>query len=81
MTNRFLKVKEFSNLVRDSSSGGILNVSEQDYKKYKEEKEIIKRKQQLEQDKENRLNTLEHKVNSIEDKLDKILGLITNGKS
>lgn len=78
---RFLKVKDQNGLVRDVYSGGIVNVDEQSYKKYKEEKNFLQRKFEKEIAQENRLNTLEKKVDSIEDKLSKILELLTNGNT
>lgn len=81
MNSKFLKVKDSENLIRDPLSGGILNISEPEYKRYKEEREIAKRKLDAEKHKENRINTLEQKVSSIESKLDRLLELITNGKS
>jgi hypothetical protein len=79
--NRFLKVKEHSGLVRDVYSGGIINVDEQSYKRYKEEKNFFQRKTDKEIAQENRLNILEKKVDSIEQKLSKILDLLTDGNT
>jgi hypothetical protein len=78
---RFLPVKEQFGLVRDAKSGGIINVDENSYKKYKTEKKILQQKIEKEISQENRLNTLEKKVDSIEDKLSKILELLTNGNT
>lgn len=79
--NKFLKVKEHEGLIRDVASGGIINIDNTAYKKYKAEKKIMQHKIEQHSSQENRLNTLEKKVDMVEDKLNKILELLTNGKS
>ncbi|MFN4975836.1 MAG: hypothetical protein ACK5GV_11375 [Bacteroidota bacterium] len=78
---RFLKVKDERGLVRDVYSGGIVNVDDQAYKKYKEEKNIIQKRIDKEAAQENRLNILEKKVDLVEEKLNRILDLLTNGNT
>jgi hypothetical protein len=75
--NRYVKVKDEPNLLRDINSKGIVNTDSNgllDYKKAKE-KRALKNKAILQY--ENDINTLKHEVSDIKDSLKLILDRLT----
>lgn len=76
-----IKVKNNPDLVRDQSSGGIINVDDNAYNLYKTKKRLAIKKLEKEKDTEDRINNLENKINGIENKLERILDLLTDGNT
>lgn len=77
----FLFVKDNPGLIRDSKTGSILNVDDDSYKKYKNDRYYEQKKLDKENAQEKRINMLENKMGDIENKLNRILELIINDKS
>jgi hypothetical protein len=78
--NRYVKVKDEPNLLRDINSKGIVNTDSNgllDYKKAKE-KRALKNKAILQY--ENDINTLKNEVSDIKDSLKLILERLTTNK-
>ena len=78
--NRYVKVKDEPNLLRDINSKGIVNTDSNgllDYKKAKE-KRALKNKAILQY--ENDINTLKNEVSDIKDSLKLILDRLTTNK-
>lgn len=67
MNNRFQKIKDHNNLIRDSYSGAIINNSP-DYHKYKSNKRI---KQQEKDQLLNHINNLESRLVKLESLIQK----------
>lgn len=75
--NKYVKVKDESNLLRDINSKGIVNTDSNgllEYKKAKE-KRVLKNKAILQY--ENDINTLKNEVSDIKDSLKVILDRLT----
>lgn len=81
MSNRFLKVEDNPQIVRDSSSNGIVNVDNNSYLLHKKKKELIKKRHDVEVNTETRINNIEQKLDTLESTMSKILDILTNGKS
>ena len=77
---KYLKVVDNPNLVRDTSSGGIINVDEQAYMAYKRNKNIQKQKNRKDQEQESRINMLENKITGMEQTLTQILDILKNDR-
>ncbi|CAB4141340.1 hypothetical protein UFOVP410_179 [uncultured Caudovirales phage] len=81
MKPTFLKVKDEDGLIRDTLTGSIMHVDNNSYAAYKRQRNIEQQRIDKEVRQENRINTLENKIDSIENTLNKILEIISNGKS
>lgn len=78
--NKYVKVKDESNLLRDINSKAIVNIDGNgllEYKKAKE-KRVLKNKAILQY--ENDINTLKNEVSEIKDSLKLILDRLTTNK-
>lgn len=81
MNSRYLKVQDHSGLVRDVSTGGIINVDDKSYSQYKSQRALAQQRQEKEYERESRINTLEKKLCNVESTLQKILEILSNGNS
>lgn len=77
---KYLKVVDNPNLLRDTSSGGIINVDEQAYVTYKRNKNIQKQKDRKNYEQESRINMLENKISGMEQTLTQILDILKNDR-
>lgn len=81
MSNRYLKFEDDNNIVRDAASNGIINIDNKAYSAYKKNKELAKKKLDAEASTENRINNIDQRLTSLESTMNKILDILTNGKS
>lgn len=81
MTNRYLKVEDNAQIVRDASSNAIVNVDNNSYLLHKKKKELVKKRHEIEITTETRINNIEQKLDTLESTMSKILDILTNGKS
>ena len=72
MRNRFLKVEGHTALVRDSSSGAVLNTNQSEYERYVKQKKLFReRNSQIDQ-----INKHTDEINSIKDDLQEIKSML-----
>lgn len=81
MSNRYLKFEDENNIVRDASSNGIINIDNRAYSAYKKNKELSKKRLEAEANTENRINNIDQRLTALESTMNKILDILTNGKS
>ena len=81
MNSKYLKFEDDKNIVRDASSNGIINIDNNAYLAYKKNKELAKRRLEAEANAENRINNIDQRLTSLESTMNKILDILTNGKS
>jgi hypothetical protein len=81
MSNRYLKFEDTNSIVRDANSNGVINIDNTAYSLHKKNKELAKRKREAELDVENRINNIEQKMTALETSMNKILDILTNGRS
>lgn len=79
-----LKINGYSNLVKDTTSGGVVNVNPQSYTEYKKKREMallrLNEKKALENriiDIETDINKVKSDVNDIKDMLSNIISKLT----
>lgn len=78
---KYIPVKDNPGLYRDTSSTGIVNVNENEYRLFKAKKEAEKARKEKEQAQEDRINTLENKISGVENMLSKILDILQNDRN
>lgn len=72
MRNQFIKVEGHTTLVRDSSSGAVLNTNRSDYERYIRQKKLFQeRNSQIDQ-----INKHTDEINSIKDDLQEIKSML-----
>ena len=72
MRNQYLKVKDYTSLVRDSSSGAVINTNQSDYERYIKQKRLFQeRNSQIDQ-----INKHTEEINSIKTDLQEIKSML-----
>lgn len=72
MHSQYLKVKDHTSLVRDASSGAVINTNQSDYERYIKQKRLFQeRNSQIEQ-----INKHTNEINSIKDDLQEIKSML-----
>ena len=80
MSIKYVKVVDNPDLVRETNSGGIVNVDEHAYRNYKASKKARQMQQVKEQQQESRINMLENKISGMEQTLTQILDILKNDR-
>ena len=82
--NTLEKVEGFSSLMKDTSSGGVINVDKAAYKSYIVSKQIEQRKLAERKVQSEQIQSMQEEINSIKDDISEVkqmlLALINKGK-
>jgi hypothetical protein len=73
-----IKVKGYNNLVKDPSSGGVVNNDPIAYKNYIKKKELAKKRLEEEKELESKVISLESDINNIKSDVSDIKELLNN---
>ena len=72
MRNQYVKVKDYTSLVRDASSGAVINTNQSDYERYIKQKRLFQeRNSQIDQ-----INKHTEEINSIKTDLQEIKSML-----
>ena len=74
-----IKVQDKPNLVRDSATGAILNLNNEERERFLQQRAIRRKKEEQTKQAFDRIDTLDERVTAIESKLDLILNLLQRG--
>jgi hypothetical protein len=76
--NSFLKVKDHPGLIRDMNSQGIVNVDSNKYNAHKLQKQSVEQQKRKEQLREDKINKLEDDVIQLKESINEILAILRN---
>lgn len=71
-----LKVEGFSNLRKDPSTGGVINVDKKSYDSYKTQKHIAQQKYLQQQIAENNISGMQEEINTIKSDIQDIRSML-----
>lgn len=72
----FVKVEGFSNLMKDPTNGGVVNVDKRSYETYKIQRQVAIQKSLQQQIAEENINTLQDQINTIKSDMQDIRSML-----
>lgn len=72
----FVKIEGFSNLMKDPTNGGVVNVDKRSYETYKIQRNLALQKSLQQQIAEENINTLQDQINTIKSDMQDIRSML-----